>query len=390
MGSKKIVYYSITNIDKCGANINLIWGERSNGKSYQVKNTKAIDNYLKDTYTYHDNYKDKGNIIKSIIKKGTRFILMRRWKEEITTEKIEQYFADVDIFKLTDGKFNCISYYRKILYLANYNQDTGKTERFDKIGYVVALSTEQNYAGASYLDVSDIIFEEFMSRSIYLAHEADKLMNFYSTVDRKRGTTRLWLVGNTISRVCPYLNDWELQDIIKNQKQGEIICKWLPTGVIDEDGKPIEVKLAIEYCKSTGVSSFVIGKRKDMANKGSWQTDPQPHLPKSRRCYRKLFQVYFQYQSFKFVGEYLKDNENKKDTCWFIYPYEKELKPKKFVFSDVVKIDKYWQRNIYDMSISNDRLRRFMYDTFRENNIFYANDLVGTDFKQVIDFEIKR
>ena len=42
------------------------------------------------------------------------------------------------------------------------------------------------------------------------------------------------------------------------------------------------------------------------------------------------------------------------------------------------------------MSINNDKLRRFMYDTFRENNIFYANDLVGTDFKQVIDFEIKR
>ena len=159
---------------------------------------------------------------------------------------------------------------------------------------------------------------------------------------------------------------------------------------IDEEGYPIEVKLAIEYCKSTGNSSFVIGKHKDMLNKGSWQTDPQPHLPKSRKLYRRLFNVYFQYQNFKFVGEYLIDKENARNTCWFIYPYEKEIPYKKFVFSDTVKIDRYWQRNLYDMQIPNNKIKRFMYESFRENNIFYANDLVGTDFKQVIDFEIKK
>jgi hypothetical protein len=31
-----------------------------------------------------------------------------------------------------------------------------------------------------------------------------------------------------------------------------------------------------------------------------------------------------------------------------------------------------------------------LYNTFRENNIFYSDDLCGTDFKQVIDFEIKK
>ena len=78
---------------------------------------------------------------------------MRRLREEITSEKIEQYFQDVDVAKLTEGKYNCITLYRKNLYLSIYDNETGKTKRFDKIGYVVALSTEQNYAGASYLDV---------------------------------------------------------------------------------------------------------------------------------------------------------------------------------------------------------------------------------------------
>ena len=382
------VHYNIDTIDSLGANINLIYGERSNGKSYQVKHKKGVLKYLEDTYTYHDNYNNKGNIIKECVKKGTRFILMRRWREEISSDLIEKYFDDVDIMKLTDNKYNCITMYKKQLFLSIYNNEDGTTKRVEKIGYVVALSTEQKYAGGSFLDVSDIIFEEFMSRGIYISNEPDKLMNFYSTVDRKRGTTRLWLVGNTISRVCPYLNDWGLMEIVKNQKQGEINTIWIPTGEIDDDNIPIMVKIAIEYCKSTGDSSYIIGKHKNMLNKGEWQSDPQPHLPKSYKCYKMLYRIIFQYQAFKFIGEYLMDKENM-DTCWFIYPYDGEIKDKIIVFSDVIKTSPYWQKDIYNPLIRNEKLKDLL-KTFKESNIFYASDICGTDFKQVIDFEIRK
>jgi len=62
-----------------------------------------------------------------------RFILLRRWKEDISNLWIEQYFADVDVMKLTNGKYNCISCYRKALYFSNYDVETGKTKRFEKI-----------------------------------------------------------------------------------------------------------------------------------------------------------------------------------------------------------------------------------------------------------------
>jgi hypothetical protein len=387
--SKEIVHYSIDEIDKKGALFNIIWGERSNGKSYQVKHKKGVESYLFGQNTYLSSFTDKEKIFNHVVKSGSRFILMRRWKEEITTEKIEKYFADVDVLKLTDGKYNCITMYRKTLYLSNYNYESGKTTRHEVIGYVVALSTEQNYAGSSYLDVSDIIFEEFMSRSVYLADESSKLLNFWSTVDRQRGTTRVWLVGNTISRVCPYLTDWNLQSIISRQKQGEIICKWMDTGDIDkETNKPIQVKLAIEYCKSNNHTSYAFGTHKDMINKGDWQSDPQPHLPKSKKCYKILYRIVFQYQSFKFIGEYLKDNETH-DTIWFVYPYNGQIKDNILVISDVIKTSPYWQRDIYNLSVNNDKLKKLC-QTFRENKIFYSSDLCGTDFKQVIDFEIRR
>lgn len=112
MSNKKIIHYNLDNIDKIGARFNIIFGERSNGKSYQLKHKKMVEKYIKT---------------------GRRFILMRRLREEITAEKIEQYFQDVDVSTLTNGKYNCIILYRKSLFLSNYDNETGKTKRFEKI-----------------------------------------------------------------------------------------------------------------------------------------------------------------------------------------------------------------------------------------------------------------
>lgn len=361
---KPIVYYNIDNLVSKNADYNILFGERSNGKSYQLKYKRAVINYLET---------------------GKRFILLRRFREEITAGMIEQYFGDVDVARLTNGKYDCIVSYRKHIFFAKYDVEKMKAIRGEKIGYAMALNTEQNYAGGSFLDVSDIIFEEFMTRSRYLNNEVSKLMNLYATVDRKRGTTKLWLVGNSISRVCPYIYEWDLHNIISKQKQGTIEIKELDSTNGDK------IKLAIEYCKSTGVSSHTIGWSKEMMSDGSWQASPQPHLPKSKKCYNVVFRFIFQYQSFRFISELLQDKEEKDKICWFIYPMsdKEEIKKNQLVISDKVDINPYWQRNIYDITINNDNLKNIL-STFREDKIFYCNDLVGTDFKQVIDFSIKR
>ena len=365
MANKKIVHYNLDNIDKENADINIIIGERSNGKSYQLKHRKAIEKYLST---------------------GKRFILLRRWKDEISPTKAEQYFKDVDIEKLTHGKYNCIYIYTKRIYFGWYDAEKFKiTKKGEQIGYVVALSTEQSYAGASYLDVEDIIFEEFISRDSYLANEPDKLMNFYCTVDRKRKTTKIWLAGNTISRVCPYFNDWGLYDILKRQKQGTIVT----TEVLSSEEDNDVVKIAVEYCANTGASSHTIGKHKNMLNSGDWQSDPQPHLEKSYKDYKVLYRFIFQFEGFKFLSEFLQDKEEHNKTCWFIKPYNGKINDKMLVISDTIKVSKYWQRDIYNISLKNDRLQNLL-NTFKENNIFYCDDICGTEFKQVIDFTIRK
>lgn len=358
--SRTQIHYNLDKIDNLNANYNLIYGEKSNGKSYQVKHKKGIEKYLKT---------------------GRRFILMRRWESDLTSAWIESYFSDVDIQKLTNNKYNCVTKFRNELYLTTMTEDY-KKKRGEKIGYAIPISLEQRYSGASFLDVDDIIVEEFMSRGIYIVNEPSKLMTFYSTVDRKRGTTKLWLVGNTVSRVCPYLKEWGLYDIMKNQKQGDI-----NTTIIHNEEN--DVKIAVEYCRSSGGKTMAIGQAKNMIDKGEWQTDIQPKLPKSYKAYDILFRFGFQYQSFKFICEYLVDKQEKKYPCWFIYPYNKNFWDNFIVFSDEIKLSPYWQRDIYNITIKNEKLKH-LFQSFREDKIFFSSDMCGTDFKQVIDFNIKR
>ena len=96
----------------------------------------------------------------------------------------------------------------------------------------------------------------------------------------------------------------------------------------------------------------------------------------------------FSYQHFKFACSYLYDREEGL-YVWFIKPYNGTIDNHTIVFSDQVKPSPYWQRNIYDTDFPNPKLNE-IFKTFRESNIFYASDLCGTDFKQVIDFSIRK
>lgn len=210
-------------------------------------------------------------------------------------------------------------------------------------------------------------------------------MYLWSTVDRKRGTTELWLVGNSITRVCPYIRGWGLEKIFKTIKQGEIMTK-----TIKNDDT--EIKIAVEYCRSSGGKSMAIGTSANSIDKGSWQTFPQPKLQKSKKCYNILYRIGFLYKGFKFIGELLQDKVTN-EICWFIFPFYKEFSDRLIIFSDEIKQSIYYQRDIYSLNninIKNERIRRLLYNTFREDKIFFSDDLCGTDFKQVIDFMIKR
>lgn len=261
-----------------------------------------------------------------------------------------------------------------------------KLKEVKKYGYVMALSTEQHSSGASFLDVDTIIFEEFMERGAYISNEVAKFDAFYSTIDRKQSRVRVFMVGNSISRVCPYISGWGLEKLFSSIKQGEIKTKEIKN--VNALGEETTVKIAIEYCKSSGGKSMAISSASKMVDTGSWQTFPQPKLQKSKKLYKILYRFGFEFKDFKFLCEYLEDKENH-ELVWFIYPFYGEFKKDIIVISDVIKSSIYYQCDIYNLSIPNEKIKLLL-SNFKENNLFFSDDLCGTDFKQVINFNIRR
>ena len=89
----------------------LMLGERSNGKSYCVKSL-----ILKDCY-----------------KDDAEFIYLRRYDIDVKDSQCVYYFGDCPVEAITDGEYSCIDVYRKAIYFANVDQDTGKIIRGKKI-----------------------------------------------------------------------------------------------------------------------------------------------------------------------------------------------------------------------------------------------------------------
>lgn len=345
----------------------LIFGQKSNGKSYQAKQSPGaffgVTHYLET---------------------GMKFVLTRRWGTDLTSSWIEKYFSDVDVKKLTNGKYTFISVWRKDIFFSNIDENY-KVKRGEKIGTAVALSMEQHYSGASFLEYDNIIFEEFMERGAWLKDESEKLQILYSTVDRKRGITKVVMVGNTITRICPYLVDWNLLDTVRNLKQGEKALVDTGTTYELEDGTIKPVTIALEFCRDSGGKSLAFGSAKKMIDEGDWQSKPQPKLTNSKNEYKIMYRIGFEYKGFRFLGELMRKD---KDLMWFIYPKNDDFDNKIIVFSDRVVESRLWFRDIYSARVPN-RLKKIL-DTFRESIIFYSDDLTGTDFKQAIDFEIRK
>ncbi len=353
MSNKKITHYSLKAIKATKALFFLIFGKKSNGKSYAVKH----------------------EVLKDYLQNGIKFFYVRRWKDEITMSSVEQYFNDIDVQSLTNGKYNTIVCWRKKIYFANYNPETAKTVKGEQIGYYTALSQEQNVSSESFLDVGNIVFEEFMSRTMYIGKESEKLMFFYNTVDRNRKTTKLYLVGNTILRTNPYLVDWDLMDIIKTIKQGDIVKKEIE----DTDGN--KFLMSIEFCEGNkGGAALNLGKSASNISTGDWLSEPQPKLPDSYNNYKVVFRFVIERKSFRYLCEYLITPD--KHFIWFIRPKYTKIKDKTLVISDIVSTNKLYFLTINDCikSLKNPNLIK-IFSTFNDSNIFYCSDLVGTEFK---------
>ena len=176
----KIEYYSLDNILKHDGQYYIIYGERSNGKSY------ALDKYVLDKY----------------FTKGEQFVIAKRYAEDMSSTICATMLVPLYEYVLEEYGYYIRFYQGK--WYATQDKDIPITKQ-EIIGYAQSLNTVERFKGSQYPKVTTIIFEEFMSlKNNYLSDEINLLLNLVSTVARKRNNLKIFMLGNAISKYSPY------------------------------------------------------------------------------------------------------------------------------------------------------------------------------------------
>lgn len=334
-------YYNIANLLKTEAEYMMLLGQRANGKSYQVKKT-----VLEDAI------------------KGIKFVYLRRYKADIHTKAVEDYFSDMPLEKITK-EYNTVYARSGYIYLYRINNE-GVVEKKLEIGRYCALNEYERYKSQVFKDTKHIIFEEFITDAYYLVDEPRLLQQFVSTVLRlNKG--HVFLIGNTLSRVCPYFKEWSLEGVLK-QKQGTI-------DIYKYHVNDTTVKIAVEYCASTNnTNTMFFGQSAKQILGGEWDVHDYPKLPRRQYEYDKVYELMFVYQAFKFVIELLVEPKNG-GKLLFIYPLTKDRKIYRIIQDDASDLP-----NVSPHLDLSKRPEAYIRECLILNKAFFSDNLTGSDF----------
>lgn len=350
-------YYSIERIKKINAQFKILLGGRNIGKSYAVK---------------HD-------VVKECYLKGHEFVYLRRWDEDIKAKYVIQYFSDLDIKGITDGKYSDVYIRQGKIYLCNYDEQYHVKEKY-LIGYAHSLNQNERYKSQIFPLVDYIIYEEFITDKLYLPNEPQTLQEYTSTIFRERVGV-VYLVGNTISKLCPYFNEWGLGKINSMKTNDINIFENTTEFIVDNECIEIVVKIAVEKCGAQNVlSKMAFGDSASMIVKNTWRTHTCPILDKD--VYDKsdiLHTVYVQADNLTFKMELLCYQNN---IFWYVKPYELTIRNIENVRLISQNASMYPKHTISFAPLS-DR-ERIAFDLILQKKIFYCSNECGSDFEQTL------
>ena len=345
-------YYSLNKINKKDATYNVIFGERSNGKTYATLK-QVLENYFND---------------------GSQFAYIRRWSVDVQPKRMNNLFnaiiEDGYLEKLSGGKFTAIFYRTGRFYLCTYS-DKGKPiyNEEDVIGYAFSLSENEHNKANSYPRVTTIIFDEFLTNKIYLPDEFILFMNTVSTIVRQRTNVKIYMLGNTVNKFCPYFKEMGLTNIL-TMKQGTIdLYTYGET----------KLKVAVEYAdskkkfkKNNFYFAFNNPKLK-MITGGAWELNIYPHAPVKWLPKNILFTYFIDFNDNLYQCEIISKDENV-----FTFIHEKTT-PLKNPDKDIIYTMDYNPKINYNVNILkplNDYQNKIAW-FYTHDRVYYQNNNVG-------------
>ena len=195
MAKTKTKYYKLKNILSKNAVYNIIFGERSNGKTFSVLEY-GIEQYYNT---------------------GKQLAIVRRWQDDFTGKRGLTMFDGIvssgAVSRITEGAWTGVYYYGSRWYLCRYDDKNSRICDESPFAYGFSLTAMEHDKSTSYPGITTIMFDEFLTRSSYLPDEFVLLMNVISTIVRDRTDVKIFMLGNTVNKYCPYFTEMGLRHI---------------------------------------------------------------------------------------------------------------------------------------------------------------------------------
>lgn len=366
MAIRKTKYYDISHLTKDYPEClyYIAFGERSNGKTYSALN------YALERYAKH----------------GEQFAYIRRFGEDVKKKNLQNLFsAHVEngtVRNLTSSTFSYVDYGSNKFTLVNWTEDEKGRATLERdtqpCGYAFDLNAMEHYKSTSFPKITTIIFDEFLSRQGYLTNEFVLFMNTLSTIIRDRSNVKIFMIGNTVNKYCPYFAEMGLTHV-KEQKPGTVdVYTYADTGL----------SVAVEYCDPTskrgGKSSDVYfafdNPQLKMITSGAWEIAVYPHLVE-RYLPKDVVATFF----IKFDDVILHCEIIVTDTSYymFVHPKTTPIKDEEgdFVYTNVP--NQKWNYRT-GLSKLTDPLSARIMSLVNENRVFYSDNETGEVLRNFI------
>lgn len=362
MKNTETSWYRLDRILSKNCQYNLIIGERSNGKTYSCLEY-MLRNYLKT---------------------GEQGAYLRRWKEDYRGKRGDTLFsAIVDsqlIEMLTDGEYDRVRYYSGRWYLAKYDKELDKQISSDEpFCYAFALNDMEHDKSTSYPKITTVVFDEFLTRQYYLPNEFVTFMNVLSTIIRHRDNVKIFMLGNTVNKYCPYFKEMGLGHVA-DMELGKIDIYTYGQSTL---------RVAVERCKPTNKK----GKASDMyfafdnpslqmITGGAWEIALYPHCP----CKYVPKDVMFTY-FIDFDDNLLQCEIIQKDAMMFTFIHRKTT-PIQNPDSDIVFSAEYDPRPNHFRNILKgaSTIEKRILLFYKGDRVFYQDNEVGEIVRNYLQF----
>jgi len=359
-------YYSLKKILEQNAQYNLIFGERSSGKTYACLED-GVDNYFKT---------------------GEKMAVLRRFREDFRGKRGQAYFETLVtngkgvnvIKKLSKGKYDRIIYNSSRWYMAYWDEDLQKVVTDDEpFCYAFALTEMEHDKGNNYNSVTRIFMDEFITRGAYLPDEFILFMNCLSTIIRGRDNVKVFMAANTVAagKYNPYFKEMGLKHV-DNMRPGDIeVYNYGNSGL----------KVAVEYTDSPNKQGkpsdvyFAFDNPKlQMITGGQWEIDIHPHLTKPINEKDIVFSYFIQFEDRTMQADIVINSVDK-----FTFIHEKTT-PIKYPEQDIIyNLTPNEQHNCY-VSLLNpvNEITKKIALFFKANKVFYQSNEIGEIVNQYL------